>query len=166
MILDLKMAIVGLAAQARLIRKKERANNRKLQKVRDRIRLEAIVEDGERGPGISDAIAEAFPPELVKFQSVLLSRRCGHIRHTSRHHHLAYGFLRGKPYYTMERTTKTKPFMDQIADVAVHYGRTRIDQKEPVEFQVIAQHFEEWAQAARAHLAAQFPDPDAEEASP
>lgn len=154
MILDLKMANAALAAQSRLIRKRERANNRKLQKIRDSAKLSARME-GLSGQNVTDVVANAIPQEHFRYQSHLQGLRTGKVRNAARLGYLAYGFLRQRPYARIEDHTKSIPDFDEVLDIAFRYGRTRMDQKEPVEPQVIAQHFTEWLNAATAYLKGQ-----------
>lgn len=70
----------------------------------------------------------------------LQSHRRGIVRTASRSTHLAYGFLRGRPYHAMERTTRTEPNWDAVQKMIEKYGQE--------DRRLLAQKFADWKDAA------------------
>ena len=73
------------------------------------------------------------------FTSIQNHRR-NDIRRAARHSHLAYGFLRGRAYAEIERSTYTNPDWDQVSRIAKRFS----DEDE----RVVLQRFSEWKSAA------------------
>ena len=67
-------------------------------------------------------------------------------RKRARHHHLAYGFIRGVPYSAMERETYTKPDLGWVRSIVFAFS-----QDDP---RVWQQKFAEWEDAARDYQTA------------
>ena len=83
----LKIKVVSLAAEARLIRKEEKRH---------------------RGTSPTRFGLWHHRTEVVRPEA-----RCAN---------LAYGFLRGRPYFAMEKTCNTAPNWDRILKLAIRYG--------------------------------------------
>lgn len=117
--IELKIKSMSLAAEARIIRRWEN----RLKK------------------------AKRHHPELEsKFWS-LRGHRIYDVGGEARATYLAYGFLKGKAYKTMEAKRYSNPNWERIHQMAHKYGKDGVWAKPPA-VQVLAQHFEQWKQEA------------------
>ena len=94
--IHLKIKIVTLATEARLIRREERRMASRPRPPR-RPSLQAAIE-------------------------ALREHRTGPVRRASRHNQLAYGFLRGRPYAVMEARVAEAPDFDEVRKHARRFG--------------------------------------------
>lgn len=44
------------------------------------------------------------------------------VRYEARHTHLAYGFLKGKPYTMLEQSCKSEPYWPKVLNMVKKYG--------------------------------------------
>ncbi len=109
---QLKVKICSLAAEARIIKRMEK-------------RLFKAV---RRNPKCQEQAQSLF------------WHRIGDVRWASRDTLLAYGFLRGHPYKTMEPKRYSDPDWKAIANMVSKYGHG--------DGRAIMQHFEQWKQSA------------------
>ena len=137
MIHDLKLDIVSMADRAKTLRRIEERRLRRMRKIkRGYYRLNDM-------PRVAKVIGEH---ERV-FNNVH-NKRTVELRKNTRHHNLAYGFLRGTPYRAMEEFCYVEPDWDWVQDIASKHYEFRPDKTEDmvsdVGAQVIAQRFSKW----------------------
>ena len=74
--------------------------------------------------------------------------RINSLRPAARILHLAYGFIRGRSYETMERMTRLKPNLEEVGNIAKTFSQDipGFDERH------FNQDFERWVQEALAHL--------------
>lgn len=84
-----------------------------------------------------------------KLREGLSEHRKGVVRRASRETLLAYGFLRGKKYEEIEKTSRTQPNWSNVGKMVLKYGCIRCWEQESFsEFQerneTLMKRFEEW----------------------
>lgn len=85
----------------------------------------------------------------------LVNHRKGIVRDATRTNLLAYGFLRGRSYEQMERTTRNPPDLKEVEKVARRFGLgqyARDTDKTTIAFN---ERWKAWVEAAEAHLESQ-----------
>lgn len=150
MIEYLKVKSASLAAESRIIRKRERhtlANARALSGIysikhdKDQIRPE-MPEKVARAEKIEDAAKKS--QEAYDLFWGLTHHRKNVVRKEARDTHIALHFLKGKPYDTVEGFAYSQPNWDNIERMVLQYS-----DESP---QAIKQRFEEWVQQAEAWI--------------
>lgn len=126
----LKIKIMSLAAEARIIRREER----RWPRLRD-LAPEQVTAEHVRSKRTGHA-----PCWTVR--ATLADHRRGIIRSEARYSLLAYGFLRGRPYRVIERDARELPSEARIADLAARFGG---GDKKALQAQVV-----EWLKAPAA----------------
>lgn len=117
MTLPLKCKIGSLAAEARFIRTNER---RLIRQARRRL-------------------SKGLPAEVsFGHANRLRLHRVHVVRKEARAAHLAYAFLRGTPYWMVERNPRTKPDWKNVERIAYRHGPAQQDARD------FAQRFAEW----------------------
>jgi len=105
-IVELKVKVKSLAAEAKIIRREENKRKAFLDSPRGHSELAAHV----RG----------------EFERLKLHRRIP-LRREARHALLAYGFLRGRSYYWLERTCHEQPDWKRVEELVRRFGPGRND---------------------------------------
>lgn len=137
-IVQLKVKITSLAAEARIIRREERKRRTfinggtpKRSKLFDypptdeqRAQLRAArLERQRRAAAIDPALKAKVRDEYLS----LKHHRRVDVREESRCAGLAYGFLRGTPYRCIESTCRTQPRWDRVESIVKRFGDGRND---------------------------------------
>lgn len=151
MIEYLKVKSASLAAESRIIRKRERhtlANARALSGIydyrhkKDEPRPE-MPKKTERASILEGADAKAR--EAYDLFWGLTHHRKNVVRKEARDTHIALHFLKGKPYDTVEDFAYSQPNWDNIERMVLQYSEGESPQD-------IKQRFEEWVQNAEAWI--------------
>lgn len=116
MSIQLKVKVSTLAAEARIIRNLERARKRQRRRT---------------------TFGKPFFPVDPTLLDLQLHRRVV-VRKKARASLLAYGFLRGRPYRTMERFAHTAPDWARVERMILKFGSGQ------GEIRDLKQRFEEW----------------------
>lgn len=135
--LHLQLKNAALAAEIRLIRRKEVARKRNLRKARDARRIQS--DDGARSKA-----GEPLPPDWEAPLTSIYLHRVNVVRPHARTNHLAYCFLRGTPYAECERLCYRKPNFEDVLKFALKFKE--------VSEQVVRQRYSQWLDEALAWL--------------
>ena len=126
----LQLKLGALAAEARLIRRKERAIAKAQKKTRTYAALKGIKP--EELPGFLDGERALFG---------ITTHRRVKVRREARESGLAYGFLRGNPYNIMERTAYEMPNWKNVESIARRF--------DDGDWRVTGQQFSMWLVSAK-----------------
>lgn len=151
MIEYLKVKSASLAAESRIIRRRERhtlANARALSGIfsvrhkKDEPHPE-MPEKTKRASALDDAAQKA--QEAYDLFWGLTHHRKNVVRKEARDTHIALHFLKGKPYDSVEEFAHSQPNWDNIERMVLKYS----DKDDP---RVVKQRFEQWLQEAEAWI--------------
>lgn len=146
----LKIKIKSLAEEAKMIRREERKQN---PGHRARVRARRIL-SGHRNPVMKEGMTveqvhararKILRPANEKAMDSfwgLRFHRTEEVRDEARSSHVAYGFLRGRPYKTVENSAKTEPDWTRVEQLVKKYGEDDVRDR--------MQRFSEWKNAATA----------------
>mgnify|MGYP001613090132 CR=1 FL=1 len=127
----LQLKLGTLAAEAKLIRRKEAAIQRAQRRSRDYAALKVMrLEDL---PGFLEG--EAAFKGLVSHRKII-------VRREARDSNLAYGFLRGNPYNAMEKAAYEMPNWKNIESIVKRFDDLN-------DWRVTGQRFSQWLASAR-----------------
>ena len=131
----LKIKIMTLAYESRLIRKEER-------KALELGRYWKVMDHPEAGskgkdPFLSGKLMDRYYREFESLQE----HRKGKVRDAARLNHLAYGFIKGRPYSAMEARCHTPPDFKEVGKIARRFGAWEHKER-----------WEDWLKEAEAHL--------------
>lgn len=131
----LKIKIMTLTYESRLIRKEER-------KALARGRYWKVMGHPEAGSQGNDPfLSGRMMEESYRTFEGLQEHRKGTVRHASRLNPLAYGFLKGQPYSSMESRCCAAPDFKAIEKIARRFGAYEHKTR-----------WADWLSAAEAHL--------------
>ena len=147
--LNIKGEIAILNLKSRTLRKKERQALKNARQLCGKFSIKHGLD--EKHPEMPEKVKRAMAIENsgVKAQEKYeefwgLSRfRKNNLRKELRSQYLAYAFLRGDAYITIEEKRYTKPDFDRIRDIVSEHSEQN---KEDI--RVVLQRFEEWVQSA------------------
>jgi hypothetical protein len=135
----LKVKVMSLVAEAKIIRAQEIKWKKSADRARQRAKDPKFAESNLFG---------------------LKTHRVTSVRHEARHTHLAYGFLLGNAYEIMEQKAQIEPNWDKIEKMIATYGivTTEVDHPDGGKTTIIdnrdaMQRFSQW----RGTAAARFP---------
>jgi hypothetical protein len=124
--IELKIKICSMASEAKIIRQMERHQKARARKTRERGR-EGWQENSDAALSVYEKIHR---------------HRVYDVRKETRCSLLAYGFLRGKSYKSMEQTCKIKPNWDRVEQIATKFGGFKhVTEEKKSQFR---QQFTEW----------------------
>lgn len=129
-ILHLRIKIKSLAAEARIIRHDELKYKNRWRRNALSLREAEVSQDRDR----ADLIQSGIVRDRDAFGS-LRNHRTGDVRHEARSALLALGYLRGRPYESIESKAFEKPDTRRIAELVVKFGpitllsRTDVEEK-------------------------------------
>ena len=109
----LKIKVKAEVAESRAVRKEERKRLGFLRHCRVEARALSDMADPEQNIGFTQA---------EKDRSYMHTRRAVGLRQETRAMLLAYGFLRDRPYLSMENTTRTCPKWGLVLSYILRYG--------------------------------------------
>ena len=142
-VIQLKIKIQSLVAEARLIRDEEQRLKKRAQRGRERLAKAKLDGNTERGEQI---IARLLNDDGVRVS--LHGHRTRDIRHEARSAHLAYGMIRGVPYSAMEPFSITDPNWKRVEELVRKFSPTVRAGDNFMEFAIWARDAKMWTTAA------------------
>lgn len=134
----LKIKLLTLAAESRIIRRDER-------KALEKARHWKVMDHPEAGPKTeSPFLSGRLMEKHYRAYEDLHDHRTGIVRRAARVNHLAYGFLRGRGYAEIEQQTRTEVDLREVWKIVKRFGDPADHVRWPA-----------WQTAAVQHLDAQ-----------
>lgn len=123
---ELRVKFKTLASESKIIRLEEERLKCKYTWEPDQKRL-----DRQGNPCLKKTIKWRPNETLERRRNTLHDHRVHEVRKETRHSLLAYGFLRGVPYRTMEQKVRedNEPNLEEVQSIAERFGGKTIDNK-------------------------------------